>query len=159
MGVRIWWHNPCVRHLYVEDLRMRDSTDRSAASTNGGRSHGHAGAELSAAALFTLLWDALADLLGTAATAVVLRRAVRRATPRSPELAELSIVREDLGYRYALPSAWNGRDGGSQAALGHLVAELLPLLVELAGPLVVRHLAQIPELRERGIIPPQETEP
>jgi hypothetical protein len=133
--------------------------DRSAVSRIGGPSRGHASAGLSSAALFTILWDAIADLLGTAATATVVRRAARRAMPRSPELAELSIVRQDLEYRYTLPSAWNGGNGGTQPALRDLVAELLPLLVELTGPLVVNHLAQIPELRERGILAPQETGP
>ena len=125
-------------------------------SANGQRSHDHTGTELTSAALFTLLWDALADLLGTAATATLLRRAARRAALRDPELTEIAIVRENLEYRYTLPSAWDDWTGGTQRALLRLVGELLPLLVELTGPLVVNHLAQIPALRERGIIPPQE---
>ncbi len=115
--------------------------------------------EASSAALFAALWDSLANLLGTAAAATLLRRAARRAVPRDPELAELAISRESLEYRYTLPSTWNDRTGGTQRALHHLVGELLPLLAELTGPVAVRHLAQIPELRERGIIPPQEDVP
>jgi hypothetical protein len=130
--------------------------DRAMTSTNGQRSDGHASTELSSAALFTLLWDALADLLGTAATATLLRRAAGRAAPRDPELTEVAIVRENLEYRYTLPPAWDDWTGGTQRALEHLVEELLPLLVELTGPIAVNHLAQIPALRERGIIPPQE---
>jgi hypothetical protein len=126
------------------------------ANCERGRSHG---AELSSAALFTLLWDALADLLGVAAAAVLLRRAAHRAAPRNPELDGLAIVRENLEYRYTLPSAWNDGTEGTHHALRQLVGELLPLLVELTGPLVVRHLARIPELQQRGIIPPQEEEP
>jgi hypothetical protein len=38
-------------------------------------------------------WDALAELLGTAATATLLKRAAWRAAARSPELAELAIQR------------------------------------------------------------------
>ena len=34
---------------------------------------------LSAAELFDLLWESLADVLGTAATAALLRRAIKRA--------------------------------------------------------------------------------
>jgi hypothetical protein len=137
---------------------MSDRMDGSVTSANGQRSHGHT-SELSSAALFALLWDALADLLGTAAAAALMRRAARRAAPRSPELNELAIVRENLAYRYTLPSAWDDWTGGTRRALHHLVGELLPLLAELTGPLVVGHLAQVPELRERGIIPPQEKAP
>jgi len=125
-------------------------------SSNGQRSHGRVSTELSSAALFTLLWDALADLLGTAAAATLVRRAARRAAPRDPELTQVAIVRENLEYRYTLPPAWDDWTGGTQRALQHLVEELLQPLVELTGPLEVNHLAQIPALRERGIIPPQE---
>ena len=112
-------------------------------------------AELSGAGLFALLWDSLADVLGTAATATLLRRAARRAVPRSPELAELAISRDNLEYRYTLPSAWKGREEGTLIALRELVGELRPLLVEMTGQVVIRHLERIPELRERGILPPQ----
>ncbi len=54
--------------------------------------------------LFTILWDALADLLGTAATATLLKGAARRAAARSPELAGLVIKRDGLIYRYTCPS-------------------------------------------------------
>src|SRR5205823_11164263 len=37
-------------------------------------------------AIFRTLWDGLVDVLGTAATAVILGRAARRALVRSPEL-------------------------------------------------------------------------
>jgi hypothetical protein len=122
-----------------------------------------AGAGLTAAALFTLLWEGLADVLGTAATAVLVRRAARRAASRSPELAELAISRENLEYRFTLPRAWTERADAAAAAaaadahaLRELVGELRPLLVELTGPVVVGRLARIPELRERGIIPADE---
>jgi hypothetical protein len=129
-----------------------------AASANCERVRGR-GAEPSSAALFTLLWDALSDLLGTAATAILLRRAAHRAAPGNPELDGLAIVRENLEYRYTLPSAWSGGTEGTHHGLRQLVGELLPLLVELTGPLVVAHLARIPELQQRGIIPPQEEGP
>ncbi|HEV3189855.1 MAG TPA: hypothetical protein VGY54_05120 [Polyangiaceae bacterium] len=138
--------------------------DSAVASGNGEGTRDRASTGLSSAAVFGLLWDALADLLGTAATATLLRRAARRAASRNPELAKVAIARENLEYRYTLPTTWNDwtkplsseRPHDTQAALRDLVAELLPLLEELTGPIVVRHLAQIPELRERGIIPPQE---
>ena len=117
-----------------------------------------AGAELSVAALFTLIWESLADVLGTAATATLLRRAAKRATPRCAELTELAIDREKLEYRYTLPPAWANAAGRAPVALRELVAELRPLLVELTGPVVFRRLERIPELRKRGIISAQEEE-
>jgi hypothetical protein len=118
-----------------------------------------AGAKLSVEALFTLLWEALADVLGTAATAALLRRAARRAVLRYPELTELAISREKLEYRCTLPAAWAGVTEGTPLALRELVTELRPLLVELTGPVVVRRLERIPELRGRGVISPQEEGP
>ena len=133
--------------------------DRAVASRNERRVAGQVGGEHSSAALFTIVWDALADLLGTATAATLLRRAARRAAPRNPELTELIIVRENLEYRYTLPFAWNDWTGGTQRSLQQLVAELMPLLVELTGSIVVRHLAQIPELTERGLVSPEKEVP
>jgi len=64
--------------------------------------------------LFTILWDALVALLGTAATATLLKRAARRAVARSPELAELIIRRQGLVY-YTCPIGWSGRSAGRLA--------------------------------------------
>jgi hypothetical protein len=135
---------------------MSDSVDGARPSENGGRSAARGPADLSPAALFALLWNALADLLGTAATATLLRRAAKRAVAHEPALAELVIARESLEYRYTLPPTWKDGVGGLEGPLRSLVGELLPLLVELTGPIAVRHLAQIPELRERGLVPAQE---
>ncbi len=125
-------------------------------SDNGGRSVVRRAADLSPAALFALLWNALADLLGTAATATLLRRAAKRAITHEPALAELVIARQSLEYGYTLPPTWKDGAGAPEGPLRSLVGELLPLLVELTGPIAVRHLAQIPELTERGLVPPQE---
>jgi hypothetical protein len=131
---------------------MKDRPDRVAPPANGApiREDG----DPSAAALFTVLWEALADLLGNAAAAALLRRAARRATPDSPELGELAILREGMEYRYALPPAWHDKTTGTYRALQNLVGELMPILADLTGPVAVRHLARVREVRERGIIPP-----
>lgn len=134
----------------------QDALDPIPVSTNGTPKRGHSNAPPTAAALFASLWDALADLLGTSAAAVLLRRAARHATGRSPELAEITIVREGLEYRYTLPRVWHERAGEPHLALRQLVAELLPLLANLTGSLALRHLAQVGDLREQGIIPRQE---
>ena len=112
-------------------------------------------ADLSAANIFDILWRALADILGTAAAATLLRRAALRALPRWPDLAALSIRRERLEYVYTVPSAWNDLAPEAPQALRELARELWTLLLELTGSVVVNRLGQIPELRDRGIVPRQ----
>jgi len=111
-------------------------------------------AGLSTAALFTMLWESLADVLGTAATATLLKRAARRAAARSPELAELVIHRNGLLHVYTVPDAWNQNSEGAPPALRELVAELRPILTEMTGQVVIRHLEQFLELRR--LLAPQE---
>ena len=67
--------------------------------------------DLDTAALFAIVWDALAEVLGTAATAAIVRRAAGRAATDSPELVDVVIRREKLEYRYTLPHAWSQRPG------------------------------------------------
>ena len=122
-------------------------------------SGGGAGADLSAGALFTVLWESLADILGTAAAATLVRRAVQRAVSRWPELAALSITRESLEYRYTVPSAWEALAMDPPQALCELARELWTLLIDLTGSVVVNRLARIPELRDRGIVPEREEQP
>ncbi len=115
-----------------------------------------ASGEIPASTLFGLLWEALADLLGTAATATLLRRAARRGAMRDPELAELVVERQGLAWIYTCPPAWNAASAVHLHALRTLIGELRPILVEMTGQLVIRHLEQVPELRERGLLAPQE---
>jgi hypothetical protein len=109
-------------------------------------------ADLSGANLFALLWDGLADVLGTAATAALTRRAASVAASRCPELAAFVVVRETLDYSYTRPAAWNEPGGSTPVALRELARELRTLLIEMTGTVVVRHLARIPELRQRGVV-------
>ena len=135
------------RALSVVSGEAPDGSDR-----EGGR----LGADLSAANVFGILWRALSDILGTSAAATLLRRAAQRAVPRWPELAALSITRESLEYHYTVPSVWNEPTRDVPRALSELARELTALLVELTGSVVVNRLAQIPELRDRGIVPQPE---
>jgi hypothetical protein len=111
-----------------------------------------AGTELRGAALFKLIWDAVADCIGTTAAATLLRRAARRAMDRSPELDEIEFLRTNDGYKYALPRALVGKLEHTPAALRELVSELRRLLVELGSHDVVRRIEQIPGLQARGIL-------
>jgi hypothetical protein len=129
-----------------------------------GDAHGNAGAalpepaggELSSADLFGILWRGLADILGSAAAAALLRRAAQRAQPRWPELDALCIAREQLEYRYRLPASWEDPVTQPLGALSEVLRELWPLLVDLTGSVVIQRLAQIPELRDQGLLPPEE---
>jgi hypothetical protein len=121
---------------------------------SGRSSSDEEGGELRGAALFKLIWDSVSDVLGTAATATLVRRAALRATPRSPELAELAVLRTETGYAYTLPRALVGKVERTPLPLRELVSELRPLLVEFTGQVVVRRLDQIPGLQERGIVSP-----
>lgn len=103
-------------------------------------------ATLSGVVLFGILWDELVDLLGSAATAALLRRALRRALPHSAELADLVIARVEEEYGYRVPAAF-GLAKGPPPGLRTLVEELRPLLEELTGKVALRHLERVPELR------------
>ena len=116
-------------------------------------------AELSTSDLFALLWQALADILGTAAAATLLRRAAQRAATDWPELTALSITRRSLEYQYQVPEAWSEPTPKPPQALCELVRELWVLLLELTGSVVVNRLSRVSELRERGIAPPRERQP
>jgi hypothetical protein len=114
---------------------------------------GDVAAGLSGAVLFRILWDELVDILGTAATAVVMERALRRARTASRELGELTITRVDGQFGYAFPADFVQAVGPSNA-LNSLVGELRPLLVELTGQVAVQHLGRVPELRGWAPAPP-----
>ena len=106
----------------------------------------------SAAELFDLLWESLADVLGTAATATLLRRAIKRSVSRISRSEPVIVVRNGPDYEYRLPETW--RQPGNEEALSALrvlVAELRTLLIELTGPVVVRRLARLASFRKLGI--------
>lgn len=121
---------------------------------------GDATEEASAAQSFRTLWNTLVGVLGTGATATLLRRAARRAARHRPDLAQLSgfdVIREEMTYRCVLPPSWSGNDEGSVQALAYLVQEeLYPLLEELTGPVMIRLLERQPELARSRIVGAQE---
>lgn len=106
----------------------------------------------SAAELFDLLWESLADVLGTAATAILVRRAMKQAASLTSWSEPVIVARDGLDYKYRLPETWT--KPGNEEALGGLrvvAAELRVLLVELTGPVVLRRLGRLAPFRERGI--------
>ena len=106
----------------------------------------------SAAELFDLLWESLADILGTAATATLLRRAIKAAASKTSWSESVTMVRTGLDYEYRLPETWK-QPGNEEAvsALRVVVAELRVLLVELTGVVVVARLGRLAAFRKSGI--------
>jgi hypothetical protein len=108
-------------------------------------------ADCSPAMLFGVLWETLNDIMGSAATATLVRRAVKHASSRSPGLDGLAITRERFEYRYALPESWTGGSAVGLSALQGLTRELQPLLVELTGAVVLHRLRSVRELERCGL--------
>ena len=106
----------------------------------------------SAAELFDLLWESLADVLGTAATATLLRRAIKAAASRTSWSEPVIVARNGLEYEYRLPETWKQSDNEEAAgALRVVAAELRVLLVELTGAVVVARLERLAAFRKSGI--------
>jgi hypothetical protein len=106
----------------------------------------------SAAELFDLLWESLADVLGTAATATLVRRALKQMASRTSGSEPVIVTRSGLEYEYRVPEAW--KQPGNEEALGALravAAELRVLLVELTGMVVVGRLGRLAAFRKSGI--------
>ena len=106
----------------------------------------------SAAELFNLLWESLADVLGTAAAATLLRRAIKRAESHTSWSEPVIVAKNGLDYEYRLPETW--KQAANEEAIGVLrlvAAELGVLLVELTGPVVVRRLGRLAPFRKSGI--------
>ena len=106
----------------------------------------------SAAELFDVLWEALADVLGTAATATLLRRSIKQAAAHIAWSQPIIVVRHGPDYTYRLPETWT-QPGNDEAVdvLRIVAAQLRVLLIELTGPVVVARLGQLAPLRKWGI--------
>jgi hypothetical protein len=106
----------------------------------------------SPAQLFDLLWETLADILGTAATATLLRRAIKRAASHTSWSELVMVTKNGPDYEYRLPETW--KEPSNEEAVGALrvvAVELRVLVVELTGPVVIARLASLAPFRERGI--------
>lgn len=110
-------------------------------------------APCSAAHLFKLLWDAMADVLGTSGTAALLRRSAKHCAATNPVLEGLIISRTGYVYTYELPPVWNEpHRPAPHPSFGHLVHELLPLLSALTGAVVVRRIQSLAEFQRCGLV-------
>jgi hypothetical protein len=105
-----------------------------------------------AAHLFRIVWDTMADILGTPATATLMRRSARRAAVARRDLEGLIVTRAGYDYSYSLPEQWNRNTDEPVAAVRELARVLSPLLIELTGPVIIRRLDAIPDLQRSKII-------
>lgn len=113
-------------------------------------------ADLTVAQRFAVLWDALADVLGTAATATLLRRAMKEAADRVA-LDGLTVERDGFSYGYAVPQCWHEAHGGKPLeALSTVIDELRPVLVELTGSVVIRRLERLGAFEPTGAHGPED---
>src|SRR4030095_668190 len=94
----------------------------------------------------------LADVLGTAATATLLRRAIKQAAGRTAWSEPVVGARHGLDYTYRLPPAW-WQPGNDEAVdvFRIVAAQLKLLLIELTGPVVVARLGHLAPLRKWGV--------
>jgi len=53
-----------------------------------------------------LLWESLAELLGTAATATLVCRATMRVVAEAPASPMVSVTRNTVTYEYEVPESW-----------------------------------------------------
>jgi hypothetical protein len=105
-----------------------------------------------AAELFELLWESLADILGTAVAAILLRRAIKRAASHISSVEAVIVLHNGADYEYRLPETWRqSADEEALRALRVVAVELRMLLIELTGSVVVRRLARLASFRKAGI--------
>jgi len=126
---------------------------------SGAVDRGDAPVDPTVAQRFAVLWEALADVLGTAATATLLRRAMKSAANQAP-LDGPVIERQGLSYGYTVPESWQTARGGAPLEVHRAVIDgLRPLLVELTGSVVVRRLERLGIFEPLGARGPDERRP
>jgi hypothetical protein len=107
---------------------------------------------LTAAEVFNAVWTGLLEVLGTAATAALVRRAAQRISATAPDLPSVVVNRNTVTYEVEIPAIWRRPDDPrAQHSLRVLLAELGFLLRELTGLVVIRRLERLPPIRESGL--------
>jgi hypothetical protein len=102
--------------------------------------------------LFAIVWETMSDLIGSAATAALVRRSAKRVTERNQQRECVSVTRVGIEFKYSVPAGWRAGDAEALSALRELAVELSPLLVELTGPVVIRRLVASTELVRCNIL-------
>ncbi len=98
------------------------------------------------------------SLVGTPATAALVRRGVKRATARSGDSAWPVVRCEGLEYSFTTPDDW--KDPARRDAVDRLRAlvreDLDPLFRDLTGPVIARRLSRVPALVGAGLAAEEE---
>jgi hypothetical protein len=102
--------------------------------------------------LFAIVWDTIADVIGTAATATLVRRSAKRMIERNQHLECVAVNRDGIDFQYTVPERWRSSRGEGLSALRALALELSPLLVQLTGPVLIRRLVASSELARCHIL-------
>ena len=103
-----------------------------------------------AARLFEIVWETMADVIGTAATATLMRRSAKRVSVGGSEL--VVVTRHGFDYRYSLPERWQQAEGEAVGELRQIARQLSPLLIELTGPVLLRRLIAHDDLQRCRIL-------
>jgi len=107
---------------------------------------------LAVADLFDLIWNDLVEVLGTAAAAVLVRRASKHVASCTPDLPTIVVNRKTITYEFEVPAVWRRPgDPRASASLQALAHALGVLLTELTGDVVIRRLEKIDALRDARI--------
>ena len=98
--------------------------------------------EASAAELFERLYSGVADIIGSPATATLMRRALRNAAAGNHALNDVVLLPKTLGFQYSPPDRWDkvGDEQGLRDVRA-LYRALRALLVEMTGPVVIHRLS------------------
>jgi hypothetical protein len=92
-------------------------------------------------------WHAVAESLGTTATAALMRRAAKRASGLVPALHGFRVEGAGYSYRYDVPASWRTPDAAASGDVRALLGELCALLSDLTGEVVTSRLASTPAVR------------
>jgi hypothetical protein len=107
---------------------------------------------LAVADLFDLIWNDLVEVLGTAAAAVLVRRASKHVAGCTPDLPTVVVNRKTITYEFEVPAVWRRPgDPRASASLQALAYALGVLLTELTGDVVIHRLERIDALRDARI--------
>jgi hypothetical protein len=113
---------------------------------------GDASGSLPAAEIFNAVWAALIEVLGTAATATLIRRAAKRVAATAPDLPSVVVNRDTITYEVEVPAIWRRPDDARALhSLRALLTELGFLLRELTGLVIIRRLERLAPIREAGL--------
>lgn len=90
------------------------------------------------------LWTAVAEVIGSAATAVLIRRAIKRAARQYPSLDDLTVELQEFLYQLRIPEHWDAPpDAETAEAIRALIAAFTEIARQLSGEILIRHISRL----------------